>query len=564
MIQTLKKTRSMSKQESAYVISRKVDYADNKGRRIKGYIDKASNNGKSKHFVIISPGYAETKRDYISTAYYLAINGFTVLRYDCPNHLGESEGDITNFVLSDMEDGLRSSIDFIVKKYSPKNIGLISSSVSGRVAFRIAGEDKRIGYLISLTSVVNLAATITAAYKEDLITEYNNGRRWGTIDMLGFEIKDEFLGLAIDGKYADLRSTMMDIEKIRVPVCFVAAENDVWVNHNDVRSVYKKSINRKSKFISIPHALHQIQENPRLAYYAILKIVESCIQYINGETTKKELKKPDIHDIVVQNKKEMVNLRCIFSVTKSEEKHFWVDYLSKYYVLIKSNDYQNFLSLIAQLFGNIKNGDRILDAGCGNGHFGSWLLCNMENKSASRQMCNAFSYTGLDFAENAIKEAKEIHFGILRRLYASDKGNNIDFKYVIADLDGTIPFPNNSFDKICCNLVISYLRNHETVLLKLYYKLKAGGKIVVSSLKPYNDLSLIYKNYLDQNLNVEDIIEGRKLLSSAGKIRHKEKQGHYHFFNEDELIDLISKAGFIKAHVYRSFGNQANVIVAEK
>ena len=69
---------------------------------------------------------------------------------------------------------------------------------------------------------------------------------------------------------------------------------------------------------------------------------------------------------------------------------------------------------------------------------------------------------------------------------------------------------------------------------------------------------------MDNNSDLEYILEGRKLLSSAGKIRYKEKYGHYRFFDENELVDIMGKAGFIKIQVYRSFGNQANVAIAEK
>ena len=43
--------------------------------------------------------------------------------------------------------------------------------------------------------------------------------------------------------------------------------------------------------------------------------------------------------------------------------------------------------------------------------------------------------------------------------------------------------------------------------------LKPGGTIVVSSLKPYADLSQIYRNFVDQTENNEELEEARKLLT---------------------------------------------------
>lgn len=546
------------------ITSTKVEFKSADGRLIKGYLDRKDSVDRNGPFIIISPGYAETKRDYISTSYYLVNNGFTVLRYDCLNHLGESDGEIVNFTLLDMEVSMVSAIDFLEKKFGVNKIGVIASSLSGRTAFKVAAKEKRVEYLISLTSVVDLKNTVSSVYKEDLITGYSKGKRWGVIDMLGFELKDDFLKEVIKNGYEDLQTTINDIKKIEVPIYYLVAGNDAWIKYEDVVSVYKNTKNSNSQLIKIPNALHQIQENPRLAQLTILKIVKACCDYAkNHDMRGKEMCQPQIYDIVSQNKIEMANLKKIFSVTTEGEKKFWVDYLAKFFIIIKSQDYQNLLSLVAQLLGGISLDDDILDAGCGNGHFGAWLLCNMESEIQRHKAI--FSYTGVDFAENALSDAKNIHKDILKKI----SPDNFDkyystFNYVMQNLEEGLSLRDNCFNKICCNLVISYLTNPDVVLKRLHSKLKSKGKIVVSSLKPYSDLSLIYKNYLDQNLTDDDVLEGRKLLSSAGKIRHKEKQGHYHFFDEKELKGILTKAGFVNVKTYRAFGNQANVGVGEK
>lgn len=545
------------------ITSNKVEFKNSDGRTIKGYIDRTKYADGCSPFVIISPGYAETKRDYISTSYYLAINGFSVLRYDCLNHLGESDGEIIDFTLLDMEDSMRAAINYLEGKFGATKLGLVASSLSGRAAFKVAPTEKRISYIISLTSVVDLKTTVSSVYKEDLITGYKKGNRWGVIDMLGFEVKDDFLKAAINNCYEDLDSTINDVGKIDAPVYYLVAGDDVWIKYDDVACVYKHTRNTKSKFVKIPNALHQIQENPRLAKLAILNIVEACCEYTDPNKNNRELLQPSIHDIVSQNKIEMQNLKRIFSVTDDDEKKFWVDYLSKFFIIIKSQDYQNLLSLIVQLLGGIDLDDIMLDAGCGNGHFGAWILYNMEK--AIKRGHSLFSYTGLDFADDALSDAKRIHGDILKKIFSDEIGKVEDnFKHILMNLEDELPFPDDYFNKICCNLVISYLKDPVKVLKNLFSKLRPNGKIVVSSLKPYNDLSLIYKNYLDQNLTDEDILEGRKLLSSAGRIRHKEKQGHYHFFDEKELKDMLENAGFIDIKVYRAFGDQANIAVAQK
>lgn len=559
------KYKKMRLKDDRMIESLKIEIKCPDGRIVKGYVDKKKDSSKASPIIIISHGYGETKRDYISTSHYLVTNGFTVIRYDCLNHLGESEGDIINFTLNDMENSLLGTIDYAREKFNAQNCGVIASSLSSRVAFKVASKTDAIKYLIALTSVVNLRDSLLLLYKEDLVGEYKDGQRWGVLDILGFELKDDFLSDVVKNEYEDLDSTLKDIKKVNIPICYLAASDDAWVKYDDVKKAYDATTNSSRKLVTIPHALHQIQENPRLAQLAILKIVEACSEYAGDEKNADKLSKPSIRDIVAQNKAEMSELKSIFSVTKMDEKKFWVSYLSKFFVVMKSRDYQNLLSLIAQLLGEVENGCHILDAGCGNGHFGAWLLCNIDT-AVKRSLTNIhFKYMGLDFAEDALLDAKKVHEHILNEtssIYA--KKIKCDFKYVLQDIEEGIPSENNSFDKICCNLVISYLKDPGQTLKNLRSKLKRGGKIVVSSLKPYNDLSLVYKNYLDQNITREDILEGRNLLSSAGKIRHKEKQGQYHFFSEEELEKAMKKADFKEIKVYRAFGNQANVAVAEK
>lgn len=562
---TVIKTKKASVKSDNMIESVKIEIKCADGRRIKGYIDKRKDTKSEVPVVIISHGYGETKRDYISTSYYLVSNGFAVIRYDCLNHLGGSDGDIINFTLKDMEVSLLGAINYAKKEFKVQGCGVIASSISSRVALKMATKTEAIEYIIALTTIVNLRDSLLSVYKEDLVDEYKKGKRWGALDILGFELRDDFLQYIIENEYEDLNSTLKDMKKIKAPVCYLAASDDAWVKYEDVRKTHDATVDSRRKLITISHALHQIQENPRLAQLAILKIVESCLEYTGRKKSMSNLSKPSIRDIVAQNKIEISNLKSIFSVTKTDEKKFWVSYLSKYFIIMKSHDYQNLLSLVAQLLGEVEDGCRLLDAGCGNGHFGAWLLSNIDTVVRRSPADTHFKYVGLDFAEDALSDAKKVHAHILNKISATyAKKVKCDFKYITQDLEEGIPFEDSSFDKICCNLVISYLKNPEDVLANLYSKLKQDGRIVVSSLKPYNDLSLVYKNYVDQNITPEDIIEGRSLLSSAGKIRHKEKQGHYHFFSEGELEKMMGNAGFVRIKVYRGFGNQANIAVGGK
>lgn len=539
------------------ITSQKVTFKDSRGRDIVAYVDFKEMITKENPFIVIVPGYAETKRDYISTSYYLVSNGFRVMRFDSPNHIGESQGEIADFLLSDIENGIKASMDYIRDNYGIKSIGLLASSLSGRVAFKSAHNDKRIAFLILLTGIVDIKKTLITLYKEDLITEYSEGKRWGCLDILGFEVNDRFLGECIENHYTDLKTTIEDVKKIQIPVCYICAEKDAWVENGDVKKVFKEIENKKSQLITISSALHQIQENPKLAKKAIMEITKTCSYYSGkGKLSDDQCNIPDIHDIVVQNKTEASNLKNCFGTEKNDEKVFWADYLSKFFVIMRSKDYQDLLSLVIQLLNGISSSDHILDAGCGNGHLGAWILSAMKKTQKF-----SLDYTGLDLVDKAIDDARELHKNIIDQKSLNSK---VKMHYVISDLELKLPFEDQEFTKICCNLVVSYLNRYDYTMKELFRVLKPGGRIVVSSLKPYADLSMIYKDYMDQEITLDDILEGRKLLSSAGKIRHKEKQGIYQFFSEGELEKLMLGAGFTSIKFFRSFGNQANVVVGIK
>jgi len=127
-----------------------------------------------------------------------------------------------------------------------------------------------------------------------------------------------------------------------------------------------------------------------------------------------------------------------------------------------------------------------------------------------------------------------------------------------------LPFKENTFDKLCCNLVISYLRSPTEALRGMVKLLKPGGRIVVTSLKPFADLSQVYRNFIKVAKNKAHLAEAQKLLSNAGRIKAKEAQGIYRFFSEEALTDFLKGAGVCEVETYRSLGNQANVAVGVK
>ena len=558
------------------IISELVEYQNLRSKKIVGFYDHLKKKaGEKRPFIIIPPSYGETKKDSLTLSYFLVKNGFDVLRYDGTDHVGESEGDIIDYTLSNAKDDLKSTLNFAAKKFEVSEFGIVARSLAKRVAVKVAAEDPRIKFIFGLVGIADLQRTLKTIHREDVIGTILRGKSLGrdVIDTFGFEVSVEFLKDSIRGGYHNLATTKRDLKKVNIPLVFLIAEKDPWVKIEDVKLLFDNPKLQRRLYV-LPNTMHQVYENPIVAKRALRLAVVSCLKYLCNKNVKRsQVVEPTVREIAIQNRIEKERLKKLITITKEEEKEFWSKYLTNYRVINKSQEYRDLVILINSLLGKVGRGEFILDAGCGIGLYGGWLLGSRAGKGdkiyeGRSPSSKPSTYLGLDFAETALREAKDKHSYIKRRIYPEHrfgrKGPILNCYYILADLDYPLPFKDNCFDKICCNLVISYLAKPASAVKELYRVLKRRGKVVITSLKPLNDLSQIYCNFLDKTVNKRDIEEAKKLFTESGKIKYKEDMGHYKFFSEEELKSLIAGVRGKRVKTYRSFGNQANVIFAEK
>jgi len=550
-----------------------ISYRNRENKNIVAFYDHLK-TAPQNNFIVIPPAFGETKKDSLKISYFLAKNGFNVLRYDSTNHVGESDGDMVDACFEKMKNDLLSTLDFIQAQFKADNIGVVATSLAVRVGIKAASQDKRIKFILGLVPIVDVRSSLKAIYHQDVIGEIQGGRYKGkTIDdIMGFEVGIDFALSAVKNGYHDLESTKSDLKKINIPIVLVSAENDTWINANDVRDVLNFSPSRDKRFILIPGAMHQLNENPEAVSFALRQVVVECKKYLLNEETKPEdVLEPPSQELSTQWLLEEERLKNLLKKSLEGEKEFWEKYLNKFVLIHKSSDYRDFLAQINRFLA-IKEGEKILDAGCGNGHFGAWLFDRMIEKMFKEKIrledFKPIQYTGLDFIENSLKDAMLKHLNLLRRVYRElslkDKYPIIKYRYVLADIDQPLPFTDNYFDKICCNLVISYVKDPLFSLQELMRVLKDNGKIIVSSMKPYADLSQVYRNFVDKTESQEELEEARKLLSSAGRIKQKESAGLYNFFSEGQLEEMFKQIKAKNIEISRAFSNQSNIIAGEK
>jgi ubiquinone/menaquinone biosynthesis C-methylase UbiE len=321
--------------------------------------------------------------------------------------------------------------------------------------------------------------------------------------------------------------------------------------------------------------MHELRENAAVAETAFRDVVACCAARVRAvPLTGREIVVPDRRVIARQNKLERERLRRT-AAPQEEEREFWSRYLQKYQLLRDVDDFQAYLRLAGAELGSIGPGAVLLDAGCGNGLFGLWVLREL---LARREPAAGLPpvYVGVDLTSEGLREAWTGHARVLqemgRRFGAA--GAVAGTIYGQTDLDtwvlpmlevpDALRFADHTFDKICCSLVLSYLQRPAELVREFHRVLRPGGRILLSSMKPHCDMSEIYRDFITQQLTAAELEAGRDLLREAGRIRLKEEHGFYQFYHGEELLAMLEGAGFKRGVAHLSFGGQAALAVAEK
>jgi SAM-dependent methyltransferase/alpha/beta superfamily hydrolase len=537
------------------------------GKRIVGVMDSSPDAPTDAPHVVICPKFGESKKNNLQLSYQLAANGLKVLRFDHSNHVGESDGNIEQYTFSSAIEDIIAAIDYLQHTHDVATVRLVANSLSARCALRVAAVDRRIEQLATLVGVIDFQHTAREVYQRDMVAEYLAGQMQGISDILGHQVDvDAFLQDCIRHDLHTLEGSIADIRKVRCPVFLLSAERDVWVTPDQVERVIEAGVSVHP--INIPGAMHELRESPEAARFAVdqlIQVVRENRPIAAGESQQELIRQPCKTRLFEQNRIERDRLRKA-APERENEQAFWKAYLDKYSILESVGDYQEYLDLIGRCLGPVENNFVYFDCGCGNGLFGAWCLRDLLRQNANCDDTPPL-YFGLDLTAKGLGDAVKRHNAV------SINDGQLNRLYYRFDLDAidapkgegkTLPLGDASVDRICCSLLISYLKRPEYLMDELFRILKPGGKIIISSMKPFCDLSVIYKDVVEEARGEQTLQSARDLLSAAGAIKLKEEEGIYKFYDQQELVDITVAAGFGEPQVYRSFGNQANLVFARK
>jgi len=563
--------QDLAKASHPKLVSSLVRYQNDSGKIMVGYHDCSATTHPQAPVVVLAPGYGETKREYITLGYYLASNGFHVLRYDHTHHVGESEGSHENTSLTTMKQDLGAILDCAKHRWPQSSLGLVASSLAGRVALKGLAEGHKVDHLIVINGIVDVRSTLQAVHQEDLIGQYLQGSDRGMTNVLGFNVNGRiFLKDAVDGLFSDVGTTIRDATRIRTPVLWFAGEQDAWVDQDSLDQVLQAFPTACRSFV-IPEGLHRLQEHPRKARGVYRQIIFSCQEHLGCSPCGQEIIEPSRKEIGHQNRLERERNHVRRFQQDTDHLDFWDGYLSHFHYITNSHDYLAALDHIYHLLGTISPGERVLDAGCGNGHFGSFLVAKewIRQQHDFQSDVDPIQYVGVDFVASALNQA-EIHLRQVLHHVGQGQTNSpkahdiLQQNFYRLDLNTPLPFKNNSFDRIMSNLVIGYLRDPAASIRELLRVLVPGGRLVLTNLKPCSDLTQIYRNFVDRNKAPAAIHEAREVLNNSSHIRQGESEGAFQFYSQEEFLKVLQVCGAENPRVFPTFGNQAYIGVIEK
>jgi ubiquinone/menaquinone biosynthesis C-methylase UbiE len=168
------------------------------------------------------------------------------------------------------------------------------------------------------------------------------------------------------------------------------------------------------------------------------------------------------------------------------------------------------------LFENLKEGEKVLDLGCGNGR---WYKVFKEKK---------VDYFGIDNSEKLIEIAKE---------------NFPEAKFFVGDALN-LPFQDDFFDKVYSIALLHHIPSGEfrtRVLSEAKRVLKPGGILILTSwrIRRWREIFILVKHTFLKLIGISKL-DFKDIFLPWGKKTLR----YYHCFSKKELENLLKKAGF--------------------
>ena len=237
---------------------------------------------------------------------------------------------------------------------------------------------------------------------------------------------------------------------------------------------------------------------------------------------------------------------------------FW-DIYSYFYSLCLRNlfPYRQLLEDLNNAL-DIKGGENLLDAGCGPGLVIERIL---EQNPES-----GISIMGVDINKTMMRHAR-------RKLR-----NLSNVKLQIADLNRSLEFPDDTFDRVICSNVLYALEEPRAVISEFHRVLKPGGALIIANPKPnagentlirehisaLNKLAPLYRKVYNILISLLLVPVDLIVMAINRFIIDKARRREYHFLTERDLGRILQEIGFRNIQTRSCYADQDWLMRAEK
>lgn len=185
--------------------------------------------------------------------------------------------------------------------------------------------------------------------------------------------------------------------------------------------------------------------------------------------------------------------------------------------------FRGFLRAVeGRFYENIELGDRILDLGCGDGHFTSRTFANTDNQ-----------FHGVDPEFRALSQASQ----------------NTVYKNLVCCVGNFLPYENAQFDTIISNSVMEHIQDIDDVVFEAHRVLKPSGKMIIT----------VSNNNFTNNLSIARFLEsiGLNILANGYRKLFNWISRHYHPDTLGEWLNKLERNGFIITNHWNYFSEKS-------
>ena len=244
----------------------KVKIKNSKGQKIATVINWPVQ--KTDKLAILCPGFLDSK-DYSGLkglAESLTKKGFTVVRFE-PTGTWESEGNISEFSMTQYLRDIKSVKDFMLKDREYKYVLLGGHSMGGRMAMLFAEDDPKISILVVIMSG----------------NKFSGDHRWGP-DGIRIDFRDlpdnpskkiQYSVPITFLKDAKKYDALEKIKNLRIPILLIAGEDDKLCPPSKMQHIFDEA-NEPKKFMIIPGIGHDYRLNSE----KVMKVNKVIIDYV--------------------------------------------------------------------------------------------------------------------------------------------------------------------------------------------------------------------------------------------------------------------------------------------